>query len=122
VTEQTTLADLLREHQAETGDSYNDMARKTGLSKAKIGQLVATTAPHAPRLETLEKVATGLRLPLSAVKAAAMATAGISEPSEDNEAETTVMVSRYKQLPPPDQTTVRDLVNSLYRRATKNDG
>ena len=121
MTERKTLADLIRDHQASTHDSYSDIARKSGLSKAKIGQLAREGGAHAPRIETIEKLATGLRLPLVVVKAAAMATAGISDGVEDEGLDTAIMVDRYKRLPPADQRTVRDLVDSLHKRATTPD-
>lgn len=121
MTERKTLADLIRDHQATTHDSYSDIARKSGLSKAKIGQLARTGGTHAPRLDTIEKLAVGLRLPLEAVKAAAMATAGIGDGIADESQEITIMVDRYKQLPARDQRTARDVIESLYQRAATHD-
>lgn len=78
-----TLRDLIREHIDRTGDSYGQIAKKTGLSKALVGILATSTEPRAYRADTVEKLATGLRLPVAIVTRAANASAGmpLDEPS-----------------------------------------
>lgn len=72
------LSDLIRQHCQRTGDSYADIARAAGLSKARIGQLALTETPAMPRHETIVKLSNALRLPLRVVQSAAMVTAGVS--------------------------------------------
>lgn len=72
-----TLRDLIREHIDRTGDSYGQIAKKTGLSKALVGILATSTEPRAYRADTVEKLATGLRLPVAIVTRAATASAGM---------------------------------------------
>lgn len=73
-----TLRDLVREHIDRTGDSYQAIAKKTGLSKPLIGVLVNSTEPRAYRSDTIEKLSTGLRLPVDVVTRAAAASAGMN--------------------------------------------
>lgn len=113
-----TLAELIRDHQATSNASYNDLAKATGLSKAKIGQ-IANGDSGMPRVETLEKLARGLSLPLSVVKSAAMVSAGMSDVPDDDDPDTAVLVTRFKELPPADRETVRDLVNVLHQRTRR---
>lgn len=79
-----TLRDLIREHIDRTGDSYQAIATKTGLSKALVGIMATSTEPRAYRADTVEKIANGLRLPVSIVTRAATASAGMSidEPAD----------------------------------------
>jgi transcriptional regulator with XRE-family HTH domain len=74
-----TLADLIRDHQDRTGDSFGDIARRTGLSKAKIGQLARPENTYLVRQETLHKLARGLSLPLATVERASLGTAGFAD-------------------------------------------
>lgn len=116
------LADLIREHQDATGDSYNDIAKRSGLSKPKIGQL-AQRGPmlHMPRAETLEKLAVGLDLPLHIVQAAALVTAGVVAP-EISEPDISMLVVRYRELPDDYKEIVRDMVAMLYQRTHHSGG
>lgn len=79
----TTIAGLIQREQDINGSSYSDIARKTGISKSKIGQLANPRSQFQVRSGTLEKLALGLRLPLVVVQRAALATAGVV-PGEDN--------------------------------------
>lgn len=111
------LAALLRQHQDATGDSYADIARASGLSKAKIGQIATTTSPHMPRSETLQKLARGLRLPFHVVQQAAMVSAGISPATHSADQRIELLVSRLHDLPADDLDTVELFVQALHGRA-----
>lgn len=77
VTEQPiTLRDLLIRHRDQTGDSYREIARRTGLSPAKIGQLMEPTPAWEPTPATLTKLAEGLGIPLTTLYAARAASMG----------------------------------------------
>lgn len=83
MTSPKTLRDLVQEHIDRTGDSYQAIAKKTGLSKPLVGILATTTEPRAYRAETVDKIATGLRLPRDVVARAASASAGMSVDEPD---------------------------------------
>ncbi|QGZ16929.1 immunity repressor [Arthrobacter phage LittleTokyo] len=115
--EAITLAELIRQHQDRTGDSYSTIARRAGLSKAKIGQIAALSGqPHMPRVDTLEKVAKGLQVPLRVVQQAAMASAGVAPDDYADEARIDLIVSQLRELPPADLETVELFIASLYKR------
>lgn len=81
-----SIAALIRREQDTSGASYMDIARATGLSKAKIGQMADPETRHQVRPETIEKLAKGLRLPVNVVRRAALVTAGITDPKESGKA------------------------------------
>lgn len=114
--EQINLAELIKQHQDKTGDSYSVIARRAGLSKAKIGQLASTTQPHMPRIDTLEKVATGLQLPLRIVQQAAMASAGITPDNYGTEQQIDLIVAQLRELNPEQLETAQRLVEALRTR------
>ena len=114
-----TLATLIQQHRERTGDSYADIARRAGLSKAKIGQLAQATGPgtagqaHMPRSETLAKVAKGLGLPLETVQLAAISSAGITPKNYAGSSQADLIASKLRELDARDLQTVRALVDSL---------
>ena len=117
-----TLAELIRQHQDRTGDSYSTIAKRAGLSKAKIGQLAVTAQPHMPRVDTLEKIARGLQVPVRIVQQAAMATAGITPEDYAEESRIDLVVSQLRELPPADLETVELFIASLYKRQRAANG
>lgn len=108
-----TLAELIRQHQERTGDSYSVIARRAGLSKAKIGQLANLSQPHMPRIDTIEKVAAGLQLPLRVVQQAAMASAGILPETYDTEQRVDLIVSQLRELDPEQLETAARIIQAL---------
>ena len=111
-----SLAQLLQEYRARTGDSYADMARKTGISKAQVGLLVNGHGPHVPRRETLEALATGLGISLRLVTSAAVDGASGSNRAGGTAAEEALLAT-YRSLSPAHRQTVRTIVNALAREA-----
>lgn len=112
-----TLADLIRQHQDKTGDSYSVIARRAGISKAKVGQLAAPgQQPHMPRIDTIEKVATGLNLPLRVVQQAALASAGITPENYDSESRIDLLVALLRDLPPADLENAELFIHALHQR------
>ncbi|QGH74525.1 immunity repressor [Arthrobacter phage Kuleana] len=111
--EQITLAELIRQHQDKTGDSYSVIARRAGLSKAKIGQLASIDQPHMPRIDTIEKIAAGLQLPLRVVQQAAMASAGILPESYDTDQAIDLIVAQLRELEPEQLGTAARLIQAL---------
>ena len=103
--EHRTLAELVRAYQDTTGESLATIATRAGLSKSKVFQV--THAVHFPRLDTIEKLAIGLKLPLAVVKQAAMTTFGLHDPVEID------MLAKFDQLPARDQRTVSAVIGAL---------
>lgn len=113
MTEQQTLADLIRIHKDATGESYADIAKRAGLSKAKVGQLAVAEQRHMPRVDTVEKLAHGLKLPLTLVQRAAMASAGITPRDVASVTEADVLAAKIRRLPPRDQAIITTMVETM---------
>lgn len=113
MSERITLAELIRQHQSKTGDSYATIAQRAGLSKAKIGQLASTDQPHMPRVDTIEKIAAGLKLPIRVVQQAAMASAGITPDNYDAEQQIDLIVSYLRELNPTQLDIAARLIRAL---------
>jgi transcriptional regulator with XRE-family HTH domain len=111
-----TLAELIRQHQDRTSESYSVIARKAGLSKAKVGQLANTAQVHMPRADTIEKLAKGLGLPLRVIQQAAMASAGITPEGYDAEQRVDLLASALRELQEDDLDTVAVVIQSLRDR------
>lgn len=111
-----TLAQLIRQHQDQTGESYAIIARRSGLSKAKVGQLANTEQAHMPRVDTIEKLSKGLGLPLRNVQQAAMASAGIVPAGYDSEQRVDLLAAALKDLGPDDLETAAAVIQSLRER------
>lgn len=113
-----TLADLIRNHQDRTGDSYSMIANRAGLSKAKIGQLSHTKQNHMPRADTLERLSKGLNLPLKVIQEAAMASAGITPVDYSGGHRLDLIVATLRDLSPEDLETAAVVIQSLKDRRT----
>lgn len=113
-----TLADLIREHRDATGESYQTIADRAGLSKAGIAAF-ATASRTLARPATIAKLAAGLRLPPSVVKAAAYRSAGVEPDEVDAPANPSreVAVERLLQLPDDQFADAAEFINYLTGRA-----
>jgi transcriptional regulator with XRE-family HTH domain len=111
-----TLSDLIRSHQDRTGESYATIARRAELSKAKIGQLANTTQNHMPRVDTLERLAKGIGVPLRVIQQAAMASAGITPEDYSGEQRLDLVVAALRDLSNDDLETVFAVIQSLTSR------
>lgn len=111
-----TLADLIRQHQDATGESYAEIAKRGGLSKAKVGQLAMREQHHMPRVDTVEKLARALRLPLKVVQRAAMASAGITPKGDDDPTPGDVLAARINMLSKTEREIVAVFVDALCAR------
>lgn len=110
-----TLADLVRIHQQRTGESYATIARRAGMSKAKVGQIADPASPFRPRRVTLGQLATGLQVPLEVVYRAAALTTD-DEPHRAPISPTTeVAVERLRSLTPEHQDVAATVIESLWR-------
>ncbi len=116
--EARTLAQIIREHQAATGESYQAIADRSGLSKTKIAQLAMDAHPNMPRTDTLEKIARGLKMPVKVVTAAALHQRGYSS-TDYSDTAMMLLMERYKSLPREWQQFVDDTVASIYERTAR---
>ncbi|WPM94285.1 hypothetical protein VB1_CDS0036 [Arthrobacter phage Marchesin] len=69
-----------------------------------------------PRIDTIEKIATGLQLPLRIVQQAAMASAGITPDSYDTEQRVDLIVAQLRELDPEQLETAHRLIQALRTR------
>jgi transcriptional regulator with XRE-family HTH domain len=114
-----TLAELIRQHQDRTGESYSQIARRADLSKAKIGQLANVAQSHMPRTDTLEKLSKGLQLPLRVIQQAAMTSAGITPEDYDGEQRVDLLAAVLRELSPDDLETAAVVIHSLKDRRVR---
>lgn len=108
-----TLSELIRREQDKTGASYMDIAKKTGLSKAKIGQLANPDSHFRVRQETLAKLANGLRLPLHVVTRAALASDGYDDAETIRNDRVALLLEQLQGLSEDSLKAVEALVNAL---------
>lgn len=118
--EALSLADLIQRERDATGASYLEIANKCGLSKAKIGQLAITGAKYQVHRRTIEKLATGLRLPLSVVQHAALVSAGIADPSDGRSTRIELMASQLGLLDDDMLDAIAAMIDAAVRRKAAN--
>jgi transcriptional regulator with XRE-family HTH domain len=110
---------LIQERMRELRLSYREVARRGELPSSTVHHLATHgRTGRLPNPATLERLAAGLQLPLSAVRAAAASAAGVvldSQPVGDPEIE--VLVASLTQLSPADRQHVAALVRSLLTAA-----
>lgn len=110
------LQELIKARMAQRGLSYADIARKGGLPRSTVHDLATNdrSGHRPPHPRTLERLATGLDLPLEDVRVAAAQAAGLSvwrEPADDPEID--VLVAALTRLDPAQRRHVAALVRSL---------
>jgi transcriptional regulator with XRE-family HTH domain len=113
----------LREH----GWSYGEVARRGGLPRSTVYTLAMTrNLARPPRPATLDGLAKGLGVPVSAVRAAAAESTGLHyyeqvpvprEHPGDRERE--LLIASIDELTPEDRRHVAALVESLRRRTAQ---
>lgn len=116
--QQGVLHRLIAERMHELGRSYRDVAERGGLSRSTVHYLATRNGSGGiPRPATLEALAQGLDLPVSVVRAAAAASAGLyveavgAGPAADPETE--VLIASLAKLNPAERRHVAALVRSL---------
>jgi transcriptional regulator with XRE-family HTH domain len=120
------LQRLIQERLRERGWSYGEVARRGGLPRSTVYTLAATrNLARPPRPATIDALAKGLDVPVSAVRAAAAESTGMhyydeipvgQEDSGDRERE--VLIASIDELTPEDRRHVAALVESLRNRAS----
>ncbi len=119
------LQRLIRQRLAERGWSYGQVARRGGLPRSTVYTLAITrNLGRPPRPATIDALAKGLDVPVSAVRTAAAESTGMhyydepparSHDPADRERE--LLIASIDELTPEDRRHVAALVESLRSRA-----
>ena len=122
------LQRLIQQRLREQGWSYREVARRGGLPHSTIHTLAATrNLGRPPRPDTIDALAKGLDVPVSAVRAAAAESTGMHYYDEtpagnqgryDHERE--LLIASIDELTPEDRRHVAALVDSLRNRASRD--
>jgi len=120
------LQHLIHQRLRERNWSYGEVARRGGLPRSTVYTLATTrNLARPPRPATLDGLAKGLDLPVSAVRAAAAESTGLhyydEAPAERGHAgdpERELLIASIDELTAEDRRHVLALVESLRRRAS----
>ena len=119
------LQRLIQGRLSERGLSYGDVARRGGLPRSTVYTLATTrNLVRPPRPATIDGLAKGLDLPVSAVRAAAAESTGMhyyDEPADGprgvpGDQERELLIASIDELTPEDRRHVAALVESLRNR------
>ena len=121
------LQRLIQQRLREQAWSYGDVARRGGLPRSTVYTLATTrNLARPPRPATLDGLAKGLDLPVSAVRAAAAESTGLhyydEAPAERGHAgdpERELLIASIDELTPEDRRHVAALVESLRNRTSR---
>jgi transcriptional regulator with XRE-family HTH domain len=109
------LQQLIQERMRELRLSYREVARRGGLPSSTVHHLATHGRPgRLPNPATLQRLAAGLDLPISVIRAAAASAAGFvidHQPLGDPDIE--VLVASLTLLSPADRQHVAALVRSM---------
>ena len=119
------LQRLIQQRLRERGWSYGDVARRGGLPRSTVYTLATTrNLVRPPRPATIDALAKGLDVPVSAVRTAAAESTGLHyydevptgrEDLADRERE--LLIASIDELTPEDRRHVAALVESLRNKA-----
>ena len=120
------LQRLIQQRMRERGWSYGEVARRGGLPRSTIYTLAMTrNLGRPPRPATIDALAQGLDVPVSAVRAAAAESTGLhyyDEPpargQDPGDRERELLIASIDELTPEDRRHVAALVESLRNRAS----
>ena len=118
---------LIHQRLRERGWSYGEVARRGGLPRSTVYTLATTrNLARPPRPATLDGLAKGLDLPVSAVRAAAAESTGLHYYDEvpagrehPGDQERDLLIASIDELTPEDRRHVAALVESLRNKATQ---
>ena len=124
------LQRLIQQRLRERGWSYREVARRGGLPHSTVHTLAATrNLARPPRPATIDALAKGLDVPVSAVRAAAAASTGLhyydeapAGPENPGDPERELLIASIDELTPEDRRHVAALVESLRNRAEREPG
>jgi len=119
------LQRLIHQRLRERGWSYGEVARRGGLPRSTVYTLATTrNLARPPRPATLDGLAKGLDLPVSAVRAAAAESTGLHYYDEvpagrgqAGDPERELLIASIDELTPEDRRHVAALVESLRKKA-----
>jgi transcriptional regulator with XRE-family HTH domain len=120
------LQRLIQQRLRERGWSYGEVARRGGLPRSTVYTLATTrNLARPPRPATIDALAKGLDVPVSAVRAAAAESTGLhyydeAPPERDHlgDQERELLIASIDELTPEDRRHVAALVESLRNRAS----
>lgn len=122
------LQRLIQQRLRERGWSYREVARRGGLPHSTVHTLAATrNLARPPRPATIDALAKGLDVPVSAVRAAAAASTGLhyydeapAGPENPGDPERELLIASIDELTPEERRHVAALVESLRTRAERS--
>ena len=117
------LQRLIQQRLRERGWSYGEVAKRGGMPRSTLYTLATTrNLSRPPRPATIDALAVGLDVPVSAVRAAAAESTGLhyyddvpTGPGGDQERQ--LLIASIDELTPEDRRHVAALVESLRNRA-----
>jgi transcriptional regulator with XRE-family HTH domain len=120
------LQRLIQQRLRERGWSYGEVARRGGLPRSTVYTLATTrNLARPPRPATIDALAKGLDVPVSAVRAAAAESTGLhyyddipTEQQHPTDRERELLIASIDELTPEDRRHVAALVESLRSRAS----
>jgi transcriptional regulator with XRE-family HTH domain len=121
------LQRLIRQRMRERGWSYGEVARRGGLPRSTIYTLAITrNLGRPPRPATIDALAKGLDVPVSAVRATAAESTGLHYYDEaqagrqnPGDQERELLIASIDELTPEDRRHVAALVESMRNRASQ---
>jgi transcriptional regulator with XRE-family HTH domain len=124
------LQRLIQQRLRERGWSYGEVAKRGGLPRSTLYTLATTrNLSRPPRPATIDALAVGLDVPVSAVRAAAAESTGLhyyddvpagAERRGDQEKD--LLIASIDELTPEDRRHVAALVESLRNRTSQEPG
>jgi transcriptional regulator with XRE-family HTH domain len=120
------LQRLIQQRLRERGWSYGDAARRGGLPRSTVYTLATTrNLARPPRPATIDALAKGLDVPVSAVRAAAAESTGLhyydepaGEPENPGDPERELLIASIDELTLEDRRHVAALVESLRKKTS----
>ncbi len=122
------LQRLIQQRLRERGWSYGEVARRGGMPRSTVYTLATTrNLGRPPRPATIDALAKGLDVPVSAVRAAAAESTGLhyydeSPAGQENpgDRERELLIASIDELTPEERRHVAALVESLRNRAAQD--
>jgi transcriptional regulator with XRE-family HTH domain len=122
------LQRLIQERLRERGWSYGEVARRGGLPRSTVYTLATTrNLVRPPRPATIDALARGLDVPVSAVRAAAAESTGLhyydeagGQQRQANDRERDLLIASIDELSAEDRQHVAALVESLRSRTVRD--
>ncbi len=120
------LQQLIQQRLREQSWSYGDVARRGGMPRSTVYTLATTrNLVRPPRPATLDALAKGLDVPVSAIRAAAAESTGLhyydevpAEREHAGDPARELLIASIDELTPEDRRHVAALVESLRKRAS----